>query len=800
MVSGPYCGKLLADMGADVIKVEPPGGDPAREYGPFPKEGPNPEKSALFLYINTSKRAITLDLGNQQGLEKFKRLLEWADILLDNHPPQTLEQYGLGWDALHTLNPDLIYINITPYGRTGPRADVKGDELTIIHAGGLGNLLPARSVNIDLPPVKLGGSQVGYIGGLVAALAAISFFVGRNTIGEGQLIDISLQEVILALVSPNVTGTRYHETTWCRVPDRPPAMGRMQTKDGYVVLNAFDNHHFKAYREMMGNPEWAEGDGWLDLEYRAHHLKDIAPMLDGWMLKQGKNETHHKAAQARIPIGPIDTAEDVMANEQYASRDFFVEVDHPVAGKYTYAGWPYKISATPPRVTRPAPLLGEHNDEIEREILECKENESASSRAAASPSPEEKGEQRGHLPLEGIRVVEVCWMWAGPYITMLMANLGAEVIRLESHNRTDLTRRTFPWPLPDPAPTPVPASQGMAYNSLNRDKKSVTVDLAKPEGVELAKQLASMSDIFVDNMSAGVMKKLGLGYEDLCRVRPDIIVASSSGRGQEGPQKDYRGYAMVHQAIGGGAYITGHPEDHPSHSGGDMDLMNAITTAYAIIAALYHRQETGEGQFIDYSQCEGVTSLLGEVMLGYEMTSEIPEREGNAHPFFAPHSVYKCWGIDRWLALEVHSDEEFEILARIIGQAELSKDPRFATMKDRKKNETELNDTIEEWTRERDRDWMVEEFCRAGLAAAPSRDARDLYADPHLHERGAYVKIDHPELGELEMVGPPWQIPGRELPTSHAPLLGEHNQYVLKDLLGLNDQEIDELRKKDVIL
>jgi benzylsuccinate CoA-transferase BbsF subunit len=361
---------------------------------------------------------------------------------------------------------------------------------------------------------------------------------------------------------------------------------------------------------------------------------------------------------------------------------------------------------------------------------------------------------------------------------MLLANLGAEVIRLESHNRTDLTRRFFPWPLPDPAPTACPPSQGMAYNSLNRDKKSVTIDLAKPEGVELAKRLASVSDIVVDNMSAGVMKKLGLGYDDLRAVRPDIIVASSSGRGQEGPQKDYRGYAMVHQAIGGGAYITGHPDDHPSHSGGDMDLVNAITAAYAVVAALHHRMRTGEGQFIDYSQCEGITSIIGDVMLGYAMTSQIPERMGNAHPMRAPHSVYKCWGIDRWLALEVYSDDEFTILARIIGRPELAEDP---------------------WTRERDRDWMVEEFCRAGLAAAPSRDARDLYADPHLRDRGAFVKIDHPELGELEMVRTPWKIPGRELPASHAPLLGEHNLMALKDLLGLSDQEIEALRSKDVI-
>ena len=227
-----------------------------RAIGPFPSAGHN--------WINHHQ----FDLEDAEDLGTFKRLLEWADILIDNHTPQTLEDLGLGWDAIHALNPGLVYVSITPYGRTGPRAGAKGDELTIIHAGGLGNLLPARSVDVDRAPVKLGGFQVGYNGGLFAALASMSVLMGRDKTGGGELIDISLQEVVLALVSPGVTGYRYHGTTWSRVPDRPPAMGRMQTSDGYIVINPFDNHHFDAYRKLMGNPDWLEGDDWLSLEYR----------------------------------------------------------------------------------------------------------------------------------------------------------------------------------------------------------------------------------------------------------------------------------------------------------------------------------------------------------------------------------------------------------------------------------------------------------------------------------------------------------------------------------------------------
>jgi len=404
------------------------------------------------------------------------------------------------------------------------------------------------------------------------------------------------------------------------------------------------------------------------------------------------------------------------------------------------------------------------------------------------------------LPLQGVRVADFCWVWAGPYSTMLLAMLGAEVIKVEGHKRTDLTRHSVVWPLPDPAPQEVPPNQGMSLNSVNLSKQGVTLDLTKPEGIKLAKRVAAMSDIVVDNMRPGAMVRLGLGYEELRKVRPDIIVVASSSRGQTGPEKDYAGYATIHHAVGGGAYITGYPDDAPCHSGGDVDIMNATAAAYAILAALYHRAQTGEGQFIDYSQCEGVSSLIGDLLLGYEMNSQIPERMGNAHPKYAPHNVYRCWGVDRWLALEVHSDEEFATLANVIGMPKLAEDPHFADMASRKNNESELDRIIEEWTRARDRDWMVNEFCQAGLAAAPSRDGRDLYADPHLRARHAFVTVEHPELGELELVGAPWKMSDCEIAIRHAPLLGEHNDYVLRELLGLSQAEVDNLRKKEVIM
>jgi len=801
MVSGPYCGKLLADMGADVIKIESPEGDPARMTGPYPNDVPHPEKSGLFLYNNTNKRGMILDLSLPDDLESFIKLIQWADILIDNHPPHILEDFGLDWDSLHHMNPKLIYTSITPYGRSGPRHHVKGDELTLIHAGGIGNLLPTRAENVDRAPVKLGGYQVAYHGGIAAALATLAVATGPCGGGEGRIIDISLQEVILALVSPLVTSNRYHNSTWSRVPDRPPSMGRMETSDGYVVLGAADDHHFRAFRELMGKPEWASGDEWDNRFYRMNHLMDIAPQMNEWMKKQKKHELHHSAEKKGIPVGPINSAKDVMENAQYRARDYFVEVDHPVAGKYKYAGWAYKMSASPPQIKKPAPLLGQHNEDLRNDpaIFGGKARITISGHQnKAAPS---QGSPKVKLPLEGIRVLDFSWVWAGPYTCMLLGVLGAEVIKIEGHKRSDLTRRGVIWPLPDPIPTMLTPNQALGNITINQNKKSLTLDLSRPEGVNLAKRLVAMSDAVIDNMRPGAMIKLGLGYEDLRKIRSDIIVMTLSSRGYGGPETDYLGFATIHQSVGGLAYISGYPDEHPTPgSAGDADLMNAMSTAFITVAALHHRAQSGEGQFIDYSQCEGVTSLLGEIMLGYQMTSQIPERMGNAHPKNAPHSVYRCWGVDRWLALEIHSDEEFIALAKIMGQPHLAEDPRFKTMVARKKHETGLDRIIGEWIRQRDRDWMVEEFCRAGIAAAPCRDGRDLYADRHLQAREAFQKLIHPEWGELEMIRPPWKISDLETPLANAPLLGQHNDYVIKDLLGLTEEEFKELQDKEIIM
>ena len=790
MISGPYCGKLLADMGADVIKIEFPNGDPARRTGPFPNNDPHPEKSGLFLYNNTSKRGVILDLETQDGIDAFKRLIQWADILIDNISPTYLAEKNLGWDSLQQLNPKLIYTTIHPYGRTGPRASSQGDELTLTHAGGLGFTLPGRQKDVSRAPVKLGGSQVGYWGATTAALATMAAIIGQRETGHGQLIDISLQEVMVAMMQVNMASTRYLHGNWIgnRVLLSPPAMGRMTVKDGYVLLTAGDDHHFLALRELMGNPPWIAGKKWESRVFRADNLRKIGKYINAWMLTQEKRDIHHKAGKMGIPIAPINTVADVMKSRQFKNRNYFVKVSHPQTGAYKYPGWPYIMSASPPRVSRPSPLLGEHTDEVLNDP----------SIMGVSPQPMSQKEKK--LPLAGIRVLEFCQMWAGPYATSLLGSLGAEIIRVDNPRRLDAMRRGVMKKIYQSEFHIVPPNQNIGFNCLNMNKKCVAIDISQPEGMALVKKLVAASDIVFDNLRAGAMEKIGLGYDVLSAIKPDIIAVSSSGRGRQEPERDYRGYAMMHQSIGGGAYLTGYPDDAPVTSGGDIDLINAIAVAQVMLAAVYHHRQTGEGQFVDYSQSEFISSALGEYFLEYQMTGQIPERQGNAHPVYAPHNVYKTYGLDRWVALEVHSDEEFAVLAKTIEKPDLIEDPKFSTMAARKTNEAELDCIIEAWTSELERDHVEEIWVEAGLTATISRNGRDLYQDEQLRARNMFVTIQHPEMEDMEMVRAPWIMTGGERPFFRAPLLGEHNEEVLKSLLNLTDTDLSSLEKKKILM
>jgi len=398
------------------------------------------------------------------------------------------------------------------------------------------------------------------------------------------------------------------------------------------------------------------------------------------------------------------------------------------------------------------------------------------------------------LPLEGVRIADFCWAWAGPYATMLLASMGAEVLKIESMQRLDHVRaRALGFGLfggVDRSPF---------FNDLNLNKLSVTLNLSQPEAVELAKRMVSISDVASQNMRPGAMDRLGLGYEDLRKVKPDIIYLSSSACGATGPDREYIGYAPTFAALGGAVYLCGYPDAPPQGMTGSIDLRSAVASAFAILAALCYRQSTGEGQHIDLSSQEAITVLLGEALMDYTMNRRNQTRKGNHDDAMAPHSCYRCRG-GQWVTIAIATEEEWQTFCSAIGAPEWTKDQNFSDAYSRLKNQDELDRRVEEWTMNHTPYQVMEILQQAGVAAVPSFDSELLFTDPHLRERGLFEEVDHPLMGKRVVISPPWKLSDAPTPPSHhAPLMGEHNEYVFGELLGLSLKEIAELQERGII-
>jgi len=399
-------------------------------------------------------------------------------------------------------------------------------------------------------------------------------------------------------------------------------------------------------------------------------------------------------------------------------------------------------------------------------------------------------------PLKGVRVTEFTSAWAGPFATCLLGFFGAEVVKVESRRRVDHSRnlafttgKVFSGP-----------DQSAVFNTLNLNKLSITLNLSKPRAVELAREVVKLSDVVVENMRPGVVPRLGLGYEALREVKPELIYLSSSACGQVGPHREYVGYAPTFAAMAGLSFLTGYEDWPPSNFMGSIDLKSANTSAFAILAALLYRQRTGQGQYIDLASQETIAVFTGEILLDYIMNNRVPMRQGNKDATMAPHNCYRCLGEDNWIAIVVTDDREWQALCQVMNRPELGRDERFSTMAARLQNREELDRIIGGWTIARDYYEVMAELQRAGVAASPSLSGEGLFKDPQIKERQSFLRVDHPVIGQDWVLTPPWKL--SETPATirrHAPLLGEHNDEVFHGWLGLSREEIKKLEEEQVI-
>jgi benzylsuccinate CoA-transferase BbsF subunit len=398
--------------------------------------------------------------------------------------------------------------------------------------------------------------------------------------------------------------------------------------------------------------------------------------------------------------------------------------------------------------------------------------------------------------LKGIRIADFSWVWAGPLATLLLSFLGAEVIKIESRKRVDQMRQgsiTTGDSFSDFNASPI-------FNNANLNKKSVTFDLSRPEGAELAKRIVAVSDLVVENMRPGVMRKLGLGYEDLLKVKPDIIMLSSSGFSSTGPYREYAGYAPIFAAFGGLAYLTGYEDGDPNTMSGVMDLRIGTVSAFALLAALIHRQKTGEGQYIDLSSSECVSALVGSDLMEYTMNGRSPLRCGNQDAIMAPHNCYRCKGDNKWVSLAVATEAEWKALCRVMGNPAWAESEAFSTVYSRWKNRTQLDQHIAAWTIHHTHYEVMNLLQSAGVAAMPSFNAEEILSDPHVKARCLINEVEHPVMGKKVVLNPSWKL--SETPASikkASPLLGEHNKEVLGNLLGIAEEELAQLIENKIV-
>jgi len=777
-VAGEYCGKLVGDFGADVLKVESPGaGSDTRRSGPFAAAGAAPESSGLFGYLNTNKRSVCLDVTSPRGQEALHTLIEGVDAIVDDHPSGYLESLGIGPGDIGARHPRLIVCAITPFGYDAPATMQKAYNLNVFHSSGWGYHSPTEP-DLGKPPLKGAGRfHVEYESGLSAALALVAAVYWRASSGRGQFLDVSQQQSMASLadyvLGQMVAGTMEVSTRRQAFDLRGPATF-FQCLDGYVYLWMSEPGHWNGLRTLLGEPAWMLDfpERWLELHLSEDRIQRCRAHIAQWMQGQHKLEVATRAQVLGVPVVPVNTVKDLFESEQLLFRGFFPQIEHPVLGRLRYPTVPYRLSTTPTEIVRPAPLLGEHTEEILGEAAAI-----ATRTVAAPNSP---GQQQAG-PLQGVRVLELTKIWAGPYTGKLLALLGAEVIRIESHDSLDATRRYGVKDIND-AP---------GFQAVNPGKCSVQLNVRTDEGRRLVKELVRKSDLFIENLRPGAADRLGLGYEVLRTLRPDIVAVSMSMYGHAGPLSYQTGYAPCFSALAGVCHLVGYEDGPPRLLNvryGDSSYGTAA--AFAAIVALCHRQRTGQGQFVDVSAVESLAAMLGDSFMEYSLTGRVPTRDGSRHPDMAPHGCYPCVG-DEWISIAVRTDEEWRALCEAMGE------PAVVS---RQMHSQELDEIVANWTRTKDARELGATLRARGVAAFKSLSSIDLVGDEHLWERGFFTHVTDNKQRSIPIVGAPWRMSATPAAVHRAaPLLGEHNDYVLGELLGLSAGERQRLIEAKVV-
>jgi crotonobetainyl-CoA:carnitine CoA-transferase CaiB-like acyl-CoA transferase len=774
-VAGEYCGKLLADFGAEVIKVERPAcGSPTRAMAPILGDDGGFERSALFAYLNTNKQSVVLDVASTGDIDTLHRIIATADAVVDDHAPSWAEAVGWSASEIPIRYPAVTLCSITPYGGEAAAEFQNAKSINVFNSSGWGYHTPSHA-DPAKPPLKGPGRFLAdYEAGLDAALCvAASLFWHLHT-GQGQFIDVSQQAVLASradtVLGRFITGEITPNNTRDDYDQQGPA-SFFGCADGFVYLYMTSRNHWAGLKKLMGQPHWLDAfdDDWLEFSVTPEKVATFRAGFADWVRGRHKDVTAEEAQQLGVPLVPVKSAADLKNSPQYRHRGFFQDVTHPVVGKAAYPTVSYLMSASPARITSAAPTLGQHTAEVLAGIQTPRPSPSPKSAQLKPPKVQRGG------PLQGVRVVELTKVWAGPYAGKLLALLGAEVIKVESSSNPDEMR----------AYGGTDINHAPYFLSINAEVLSVELDLKSPADIDRLRELIAHSDIVINNLRPGAMERLGLGYQALKAIKPDIISVSIKMWGNDGPLGYQTGYAPCFAALAGLASLVGYPGGPPlgtSMRYGDSTV--GAAAAFAAVAALLYRDLSGEGQFVDVSAVEALSSMIGDCLLAQDLTGAQLVPDGNRHPDMAPHNCYPCADGD-WVSVAVADDAQWRALCDVLGAGALAGEARYASLPGRLRHADALDADLGRLTAHHDAGQLAQRLRSAGVPSSKSATALDVISDQLLWDRELYRFVSDHREGQRPIVAAPWRMTTASAHIERgAPILGEHNDYVLHDILA----------------
>ena len=834
---GEYAGKVLAGLGADVVKVEPPEGESTRRYGPFLADEQDPDRSLCFWHYNFGKRAVTLDLDSGLDRQRFVELAKRADVILETRPRGYLEDRGLGFDDLSTLAPGIIVARISPFGDTGPWKDHHGSDLVHLALGGVMmncGYDPDPSGFYETAPVAPQMWQAYHIAGEMMAMGIIAALFHRMRTGEGQYLSGAVHEAVAKQTETDLPNWIYsrlaHNRQTCRHSrPNPDAAAISQTKDGrwnlaYTTYLAASATSFGPLVEVLDRHGMADDltdPRYEDIEYRTQpavtrHISDVINRFNGkFLFERG---IWREFQEAGLTWAPKNRPEENLTEEHWRCRQTFLEVEHPELGRtFSEVGAKWLCPQVPWRTGPRAPLLGEHNDQVLRGWTDDVPRVQVSqNRPDLVLSPHGKP-----FALSGIRMIDLSWLLASAGAGRFLSALGAEVIKIEHDSKPDMIRwgnamvaeggRTARDAATAPLDGPIPKSPNRSgfFMEINSGKRCISLNLKHPRGRELLIDLIVDAHVLAEGFSPGTMDRLGLGYPVLKELNPKLIYVQQSGLGQIGTYGRMRSFGPVAAGFAGLSEMSGFPEPWPPAGIGYsyLDWFGAYNMATAILAGLYRQHVTGEGCWIDSSQVESGTYLTGTAILDHSANGRRWRRYGNRSPYkpAAPHGAYRTAGDDRWIAIACFTEQQWLGLVTALGDPEWARDKRFSSLGDRLGHQDELDRLVETETSRLDGLDLTDRLQAAGVSAGVCQTAQDRYEmDPQLKHLNWLVELQQTEIGK-------WPV--KEFPVSlsrtpayaggivdrHGPSYGEDNDHVYGELLGLGPNEIRDLKSGGVI-